>query len=225
MDPILTTKNLTKRYGRDENVVVALDHCSLAIPEGGRIAIVGESGSGKSTLLHLLGALDIPTEGEVFFRGQSIYTMQDQALSAVRRQNIGFVFQSYNLVPELTAKENILLPLLIDGRDVDREYFEHVVEVLGLESRLGHLPGEMSGGQQQRTANARAVMNKPPILLCDEPTGNLDSKTSAEVITLLLEVTRDFHMTLVLVTHDGNLAEKMETIITIQDGRVGGDLS
>ncbi|MFR3482272.1 MAG: ABC transporter ATP-binding protein [Clostridia bacterium] len=170
MDSILTTKNLTKRYGRDENAVVALDHCSLTIPEGGKIAIVGESGSGKSTLLHLLGALDIPTEGEVFFRGQSIYTMKDQALSAFRRQNIGFVFQSYNLVPELTAKENIMLPLLIDGRDVDGEYFEHVVEVLGLHSRLGHLPGQMSGGQQQRTAIARAVMNKPPILLCDEPT-------------------------------------------------------
>ncbi len=222
MDSILTTKDLTKRYGHDENAVTALDHCSLAIPEGGKIAIVGESGSGKSTLLHLLGALDIPTEGEVFFRGKSVYTMRDQALSAFRRQNIGFVFQSYNLVPELTAKENILLPLLIDGREVDREYFEHVVEVLGLHNRLGHLPGEMSGGQQQRAAIARAVMNKPPILLCDEPTGNLDSKTSAEVISLLLEVAHDFHMTLVLVTHDGHLAEKMEAIITIQDGRAGG---
>ena len=225
MDSILTTKNLTKRYGRDENAVVALDHCSLTIPEGGKIAIVGKSGSGKSTLLHLLGALDIPTEGEVFFRGQSIYTMKDQALSAFRRQKIGFVFQSYNLVPELTAKENIMLPLLIDGRDVDGEYFEHVVEVLGLHSRLGHLPGQMSGGQQQRTAIARAVMNKPPILLCDEPTGNLDSKTSAEVIALLLEVTQDFHMTLILVTHDRKLADKMEAVITIQDGRIGGGLS
>ena len=191
MDSILTTKNLTKRYGRDENAVVALDHCSLTIPEGGKIAIVGESGSGKSTLLHLLGALDIPTEGEVFFRGQSIYTMKDQALSAFRRQNIGFVFQSYNLVPELTAKENIMLPLLIDGRDVDGEYFEHVVEVLGLHSRLGHLPGQMSGGQQQRVAIARALAMDPHVMLFDEATSALDPELVRDVLGVMKELAHE----------------------------------
>ena len=193
--------------------------------KGERLAIVGESGSGKSTLLHLLGALDSPTEGDVFFNGSSLYGKKDMELSLYRRQNIGFVFQNYNLVPELSVQENILLPLMMDKKPVDTDYFQSILATLALEDRLRHLPGELSGGQQQRAAIARAVIHKPPVLLCDEPTGNLDSKNSREVLDLLLDLAARNQMTLIVVTHDEKIAHAMDSILVIHDGHVRRELS
>ena len=225
MNTILETQNLTKQYGAGATAVTALSACSIAIHKGERLAIVGESGSGKSTLLHLLGALDSPTGGDVFFNGRSLYEKNDTELSLYRRQNIGFVFQSYNLVPELTVQENILLPLMMDKKSVDKDYFQSILSTLALEDRLRHLPGELSGGQQQRAAIARAIIHKPPILLCDEPTGNLDSKNSREVLDLLLDLAAHNQITLIVVTHDENIAHAMDSILVIHDGHVRRELS
>ncbi len=225
MNTILETQNLTKQYGAGDTAVTALDACSIAIRKGERLAIVGESGSGKSTLLHLLGALDSPTEGDVFFNGSSLYGKKDMELSLYRRQNIGFVFQNYNLVPELSVQENILLPLMMDKKPVDTDYFQSILATLALEDRLRHLPGELSGGQQQRAAIARAVIHKPPVLLCDEPTGNLDSKNSREVLDLLLDLAARNQMTLIVVTHDEKIAHAMDSILVIHDGHVRRELS
>ena len=225
MNTILETQNLTKQYGTGDAAVTALNACSIAIHKGKRLAIVGESGSGKSTLLHLLGALDSPTGGDVFFNGSSLYEKNDTELSLYRRQNIGFVFQNYNLVPELTVQENILLPLMIDKKSVDKDYFQFILSTLALEDRLRHLPGELSGGQQQRADIARAFIHKPPVLLCDEPTGNLDSKNSREVLDLLLDLTAQTQITLIVVTHDEKIAHAMDSILVIHDGHIRRELS
>lgn len=219
---IIKTTELYKTYGSGEAAVQALKPCNIAIYAGEKVAVVGASGSGKSTLLHLLGGLDHPTGGVILFCGEDLYGKKDAALAKFRRQNVGFVFQSYNLVPELTAEENIRLPLLLDGKKPDQPYFTQVVQTLGLTDRLKHFPGELSGGQQQRAAIARAVVGKPSVLLCDEPTGNLDSKSGEEVMHLLHELSDTLGITLVVVTHDKSIAAQMERCITIIDGMVGG---
>lgn len=223
MQPIIETKNLKRNYGTGDTMVQALKPCSIQIFNGEKIAIVGASGSGKSTLLHLLGGLDRPSDGTVYYCGEDIYEKNDNDLSIFRRRNIGFVFQSYNLVPELTARENIVLPLLLDGKKAEDEFLQRIVDVLGLKQRLRHLPGELSGGQQQRVAIARAVINKPSVILCDEPTGNLDSHNSDEVMQLLNDISTEFGVALVIVTHDQKIAQKTDRVITIADGTVGGD--
>lgn len=222
---LLRVENLSKTYGGNTATVNALLPCSFSICQSEKIAITGPSGSGKSTLLHLLGGLDSPTAGSVFYNNTDLYPLDDDGRSAFRRRNIGFVFQSYNLVPELTAYENILLPLWIDRQKVDQEYLNGIVDALNLKDRLRHLPGELSGGQQQRVAIARALICKPSLILCDEPTGNLDSENSKEVIHLLWNVSVQYKAALVIVTHDAQIAGKMERQITISDGILGGDIS
>lgn len=219
---MLQTTGLFKTYGSGEAAVQALKPCDIAIYKGEKIAVMGASGSGKSTLLHLLGGLDRPSGGSIRFCGEDLYNKKDAALAKFRRQNVGFVFQSYNLVPELTAEENIRLPLLLDGKKAEQGYFTQVVQTLGLADRLRHFPGELSGGQQQRTALARAVISKPSVLLCDEPTGNLDTKSGEEVMRLLHELSDSLGITLVVVSHDESIAAQMERRITITDGTVGG---
>ncbi len=221
-ETIIKTTELYKTYGSGEAAVRALKPCNIVIGAGEKIAVVGASGSGKSTLLHLLGGLDRPTGGVILFHGEDLYGKKDAALAKFRRQNVGFVFQSYNLVPELSAEENIRLPLLLDGKKPDKGYFDQVIQTLGLSDRLKHFPGELSGGQQQRAAIARAVMSKPSVLLCDEPTGNLDTKSGEEVMRLLHELSDNLGVTLVVVTHDENIAAQMERRISITDGTVGG---
>lgn len=219
---MIQTTSLFKTYGSGEAAVQALRPCDIAIYRGEKIAVVGASGSGKSTLLHLLGGLDRPSGGSILFCGEDLYNKKDAALAKFRRQNVGFVFQNYNLVPELTAEENIRLPLLLDGKKAEQGYFTQVVQTLGLSDRLKHFPGELSGGQQQRAAIARAVISKPSVLLCDEPTGNLDTKSGEEVMRLLHELSDTLGITLVVVTHDESIASQMERRITITDGTVGG---
>lgn len=219
---MIQTTSLFKTYGSGEAAVQALRPCDIAIYRGEKIAVVGASGSGKSTLLHLLGGLDRPSGGSILFCGEDLYNKKDAALAKFRRQNVGFVFQNYNLVPELTAEENIRLPLLLDGKKAEQGYFTQVVQTLGLADRLRHFPGELSGGQQQRAAIARAVISKPSVLLCDEPTGNLDTKSGEEVMRLLHELSDTLGITLVVVTHDESIASQMERRITITDGTVGG---
>lgn len=220
---MIETHQLCKTYGDGENAVHALRPCDLKIAAGEAVAIVGASGSGKSTLLHLLGGLDSPTAGKIFFRERELTALDDGALSEFRRRHVGFVFQSYNLVPELTAGENIELPLLLDGKKPDRDYLDPVIDRLGLRDRLAHYPGELSGGQQQRVAIARALSAKPELLLCDEPTGNLDSATGREVVRLLHEVAQSYSIALVIVTHDREVASTAQRVLTISDGKVGGD--
>ncbi|HHZ06539.1 MAG TPA: ABC transporter ATP-binding protein [Clostridiales bacterium] len=222
MDKIIETKDLCKIYGTGEAAVKALVNCNIQINRGEIVSIVGASGSGKSTLLHLLGALDTPTSGDVLVNGENINKKNDKELSEFRRRNIGFVFQNYNLVPELTAEENIVLPLLMDGKKPDKEYMNKIVTMLDISSRLSHLPGELSGGQQQRVAIARAVINKPAVIFCDEPTGNLDRKSGTEVMDLLLQLSSEFNITEVIVTHDALLSQRTDRVITIVDGRVEG---
>lgn len=223
MQPVIETKGLKRNYGAGNTMVQALKSCSVQIFSGEKIAIVGSSGSGKSTLLHLLGGLDRPSNGTVYYQGEDIYAKNDNELSIFRRRNVGFVFQSYNLVPELTAQENIVLPLLLDGKKSEDEYLQRIIDVLDLKERLRHLPGELSGGQQQRVAIARAVINKPSVILCDEPTGNLDSHNSDEVMQLLNDISTEFGVALVIVTHDQTIARKADRVITITDGVVGGE--
>ncbi|HHZ06536.1 MAG TPA: ABC transporter ATP-binding protein [Clostridiales bacterium] len=224
MAVIVETKDLCKTYGTGDAEVKALKNCNIKISQGEIISILGASGSGKSTLLHLLGALDTPTSGEIIFNGKSMKNKSDKELSIFRRRNIGFVFQNYNLVPELTAEENIKLPLMLDGKSPDKKYMHQIVEMLGIEDRLLHLPGQLSGGQQQRVAIARAVINKPSVVFCDEPTGNLDSKSGAEVMKLLLYLTAELNITQVIVTHDINISKQTDRAITITDGTVEGGM-
>lgn len=224
MAGLIRTQGLRKTYGSGENAVRALLPCDLKIAEGETVAVVGASGSGKSTLLHLLGGLDTPTSGQIFFRGRDLSVLDDDALSEFRRRHVGFVFQNYNLVPELTAGENIELPLLLDEKQADRTYLDAVIGRLGLRDRLAHYPGELSGGQRQRVAIARALSARPELLLCDEPTGNLDSATGREVVRLLYEIAAEYGVTLVLVTHDLGIAATAQRVLTIADGQVGGDL-
>ena len=217
---MICTKNLIKTYGSGENAVHALRSCNISFSEKQFTAIVGTSGSGKSTLLHLLGGLDTPTEGEVLYDDISVLKLDDSRLSTFRRQNIGFVFQFFELVPELTAKENILLPLMLDNAKEDKAYFTQLAETLGISERLSHYPSQLSGGQQQRVAIARALINKPKVMLCDEPTGNLDEKSSREVIGLLKDLQKKYGQTIIMVTHDSDIASSADKIIRIEDGEI-----
>ncbi len=220
---ILKVKNLSKTYGKGDNKVEALKNINLSINKGEFVSIVGASGSGKSTLLHLLGGLDRPTSGEVIIDGESIYNYKEEKLAIFRRRKIGFIFQFYNLIPVLDVEENISLPALLDNDKVDEKYLEELIEVLGLQNRRKHLPSELSGGQQQRVSIGRAMLNKPSIILADEPTGNLDSKNSKEVIELLKFTAKKYNQTLILITHDVNIASMADRAITIEDGEIVSD--
>ncbi len=219
---IVTTKSLKKYYGLEPNQTKALDGVSLSIKEGEFVAIVGASGSGKSTLLHLLGGLDRPTSGSVQIRGKDLYAMKDEALTVFRRREIGFVFQNYNLVPVLNILENIVLPIELDGTSPDKTYVGQIVDTLGLTEKLTNLPNTLSGGQQQRVAVARALASKPALILADEPTGNLDSRTGLEVVSLMQETSLQFHQTIVMITHNEEIAHMADRIIRIEDGQIAG---
>ncbi len=219
---ILSAKNLTKYYGTEPLLVKAIDGISFEIEQGSFTAIVGTSGSGKSTLLHMLGGLDTPTSGSVCVDGQELSGMGKNELAIFRRRKIGFVFQNYNLMPNLTAYENIVLPVELDGRRVDKEYFERIAGTLGLEDKIGRRPNQLSGGQQQRVAIARALVAKPAIILADEPTGNLDGHTSREVIGLLKTTSEKFHQTIVMITHNEEIAQSADRTIRVEDGKIVG---
>ena len=217
---ILQTKELKKYYGAGDTLVKALDGVDLSVENGEFVAIVGTSGSGKSTLLHMLGGLDRPTSGSVTVDGQEIFSLKDEALTIFRRRKIGFVFQAYNLVPVLSVYENIVLPIQLDGGRVDKDYVDQIIAVLGLGQKLNNLPSQLSGGQQQRVAIARALATKPAILLADEPTGNLDSKTSQDVLSLMKVTGQKFAQTMVMITHNEEIAQMADRIIRIEDGRI-----
>ena len=217
---ILETRDLKKYYGAGDTRVKALDGVTLSVEQGEFVAIVGTSGSGKSTLLHMLGGLDRPTAGTVTVDGQEIFSLKEEALTIFRRRKIGFVFQSYNLVPVLSVWENIILPIQLDGRAVDQAFVREVVTTLGLEQKLDRLPSQLSGGQQQRVAIARALASKPAILLADEPTGNLDSKTSQDVLGLMKVTSQKFGQTMVMITHNEEIAQMADRIVRIEDGRI-----
>ena len=217
---ILQTKDLKKYYGSGDTQVKALDGVDLSVEQGEFVAIVGTSGSGKSTLLHMLGGLDRPTSGSVTVDRKDIFSLKDEGLTIFRRRKIGFVFQAYNLVPVLSVWENIVLPIQLDGRKVDREYVREVIGILGLEKKLKSLPNQLSGGQQQRVAIARAMATKPAILLADEPTGNLDSKTSQDVLSLMKVTGQKFAQTMVMITHNEEIAQMAHRIVRIEDGRI-----
>ena len=217
---ILKVENLTKVYGKDNNKVAALDNVSFTVEKGEFIAIVGASGSGKSTLLHLIGGVDTPTSGKVFIDGQDIYKLNSDKLAIFRRREVGLIYQFYNLIPILTVEENITLPLELDNRKVDKFELNEIIKLLGLERRRNHLPNELSGGQQQRTSIGRAIITKPAIILADEPTGNLDSKASEEVVTLLKKMNKDYKQTIIMITHNLEIASYADRIITIEDGKI-----
>ena len=217
---ILQTKNLTKYYGEEPLLVKALDGITLQIEQGSFTAVVGTSGSGKSTLLHMLGGLDTPTGGSVVVDGQSLSGMNRSELTIFRRRKVGFIFQNYNLIPNLTIYDNIVLPVELDGRCVDEQYFQNIATVLGMEDKLQRKPNKLSGGQQQRAAIARALITKPAIILADEPTGNLDSRTSQEVVGLLQATGKKFHQTIVMITHNDEIAQIADRTIRIEDGRI-----
>lgn len=217
---ILITNELKKHYGTDTNLVKALDGVALNVEPGEFVAIVGTSGSGKSTLLHMLGGLDTPTSGSVEVGGKELSEMNDDQLTIFRRRNIGFIFQSYNLVPILNVYENIVLPIELDGEKPDKTFIDKIVKMLGLTEKLNNLPNNLSGGQQQRVAIARALATKPAIILADEPTGNLDSKTSQEVLGLLRMTSQQFHQTIVMITHNNEIAQLADRIVRIEDGRI-----
>ena len=219
---ILETQNLKKIYGTGETAVHALDGVNLVVENGEFVSIVGTSGYGKSTLLHMLGGLDRPTEGKVIVDGNDIFKLKDEALTIFRRRKIGFVFQSYNLVPVLSVYENIVLPIQLDGSKIDEKYINEVIETLGLSSKLQNLPNQLSGGQQQRVAIARAIASKPAIILADEPTGNLDSKTSQDVLSLLKITSQKFSQTIVMITHNEEIAQLADRIIRIEDSLIVG---
>ena len=220
---ILEAHHLKKIYGKDETQVKALNDVSLSIEKGEFTAIVGTSGSGKSTLLHMIGGLDTPTEGTVLVDGQQIDKMTPDELTIFRRRNIGFVFQQYNLVPMLTVQENIVLPVKLDGKKPEEKYMKEIIKTLGLEEKLHRFPAQLSGGQQQRVAIARALASKPAILLADEPTGNLDSRTSQDVLGLLKITGKRFHQTIVMITHNEEIAQMADRIIRIEDGKIVSD--
>lgn len=217
---VLETNNLIKIYGSGSNEVRALDGVSIRVEEGEFVAVVGTSGSGKSTLLNMIGGLDRPTSGTVTVRGKELFTMKDEALTIFRRRNIGFVFQNYNLVPVLNVYENIALPIELDGGKPDSQYVGELIRALGLEKKLDNMPNNLSGGQQQRVAIARALSTKPAIVLADEPTGNLDSKTSMDVLLLMRSVSKSFHQTTVMITHNEEIAQMADRVIRIEDGKV-----
>jgi len=220
---ILKIEHLSKVYGKGETAVKALDDVSFTVKKGEFVAIIGPSGSGKSTLLHLLGGVDRPTSGKVMIDNTDIYSLNETQLAIFRRRQIGLIYQFYNLIPVLTVEENMTLPLLLDGHQVDKEQLKMVVQTLGLQNRLHHLPNQLSGGQQQRVSIGRAVMNNPALMLADEPTGNLDSKNSAEIIDLLRMFNKTFRQTLIVITHDERIALQADRIISIEDGRIAKD--
>lgn len=219
---ILKTKNLKKYYGSGDTCVKALDGVNFSVEEGEFVAIVGTSGSGKSTLLHMIGGLDRPTSGQVEVAGKDIFSLKDDALTVFRRRKIGFIFQSYNLVPVLNVHENIVLPIELDGNRIDKKYVNGVIKTLGLTEKVDNLPNQLSGGQQQRVAIARALATKPAIILADEPTGNLDSRTSLDVLGLLKVTSEKYRQTMVMITHNEEIAQMADRIIRIEDGRIAG---
>ncbi len=220
---MLKTVNLSKIYGEGENQVKASDDISFTVEKGEFVAIVGSSGSGKSTLLHMLGCLDKPTSGDIYIEGENVASYGDDALSIVRRRKIGFVFQSYNLIPVMTVRENIEMPVLLDGKKPDEKYIDELIEMLGLAERVEHLPNQLSGGQQQRVSIARALANKPSIILADEPTGNLDKKNSIEVMEILKASAKKYEQTLILITHETSVANLADRIIELSDGKIISD--
>ncbi|WP_302333991.1 ABC transporter ATP-binding protein [uncultured Romboutsia sp.] len=220
---ILKVENLTKSYGKGEAKVDAIKNINLSINKGEFVAIVGPSGSGKSTLLHLLGGVDKPTSGKVYINDVDIYNLKEKDLSIFRRRNVGLIYQFYNLIPVLSVKENILLPAELDNRKIDKDYLNDLLKTLGLKERANHLPNELSGGQQQRTSIGRALINRPSIVLADEPTGNLDSKNSKEVLELLKLSVRKYNQTLIMITHDPSIALQADRVITIEDGTIKQD--
>lgn len=220
---ILRIEHLSKIYGKGDTEVRALDDVSFTVPKGQFVAIIGPSGSGKSTLLHILGGVDTPTGGHVYVDGTDITTLDETALAIFRRRQIGLIYQFYNLIPILTVEENMTLPLLLDDKKVDRAHFDSLVQVLGLQHRLGHLPSELSGGQQQRVSIGRALMNNPAILLADEPTGNLDSKNSKEIVELLRSFNKSLNQTVIIITHDERIALDADRVIAVEDGKIVKD--
>lgn len=215
---LLEVKNVCKTYGNGDTIVEALKNVSFSVPKGQYVAIVGESGSGKSTLLNMLGALDTPTSGKVFIDGKDIFSMNDQKLTVFRRRNIGFIFQAFNLIPELTVEQNIIFPMLLDYQKPDKKYLEELLTVLNLRERRNHLPSQLSGGQQQRVAIGRALITRPALILADEPTGNLDTQNTSEVITLLKETSQKYEQTIVMITHSRNIAQTADRILQVSDG-------
>ena len=220
---LLNVEALCKTYGKGENAVKAVDNVSFTVPKGQMVAIVGASGSGKSTLLHLIGAVDSPSSGKIFLDGQDVFQHNKKELAIFRRRQVGLIYQFYNLNPVLTAEENITLPVLMDGRKPDREKLEKILDMLELKERRNHLPSQLSGGQQQRAAIGRAIFTAPQIILADEPTGNLDSRNSAEIMELFHRTNRELKQTILLVTHDESIAEQCDRIITLHDGRIISD--
>lgn len=220
---ILRIENLKKVYGKGENEVRALDGISFSVEQGEFLAIIGPSGSGKSTLLHILGAVDIPTSGKVFMEGKDVFAQNEEELAIFRRRQVGLIYQFYNLIPVLDVQENITLPVLMDGRKVNQKRLQEMIQLLRLEGREKHLPNQLSGGQQQRVSIGRALMNAPAIVLADEPTGNLDSRNSQEIMALLKESNQKFNQTLIMITHDENIALQADRIIAIEDGKITRD--
>ncbi|MBR3768230.1 MAG: ABC transporter ATP-binding protein [Clostridia bacterium] len=220
---ILKIEHLSKIYGSGENAVHALSDVSFTVPKGQFLAIVGPSGSGKSTLLHILGGVDRPTSGKIFLDGQDVYKQNENQLAIFRRRQVGLIYQFYNLIPVLNVTENITLPLLMDSRTPDKKYLEELIESLGLKGRENHLPNELSGGQQQRVSIGRALINSPGVVLADEPTGNLDSKNSRDIIELLKDANKKYGQTLIVITHDESIALQADRIITINDGKISSD--
>ena len=220
---LLKAENLYKVYGKGENEVKAVNGVSFSIPKGQMVAIVGASGSGKSTLLHMMGAVDRPTSGKIWLDGQDVFQQSNRELAIFRRRQVGLIYQFYNLIPVLTAEENITLPVLMDGRKPDQAHLEKILDMLGLKERRDHLPSQMSGGQQQRVSIGRAIFSSPQVILADEPTGNLDSKNSAEIMTLFRRSNRELKQTILIITHDENIAEQCDRIIVLRDGKIISD--
>ena len=215
---LLVADNICKTYGSGETAVHALKKVSFSVPKGEYVAIVGESGSGKSTLLNMIGALDTPTSGKVTIAGKDIFSMNDRRLTVFRRRNIGFVFQAFNLIPELTVEQNIIFPVLLDYQKPDKKYLEELLAVLHLQERRNHLPGQLSGGQQQRVAIGRALITRPSLILADEPTGNLDTRNSSEVITLLKQASKKYEQTIIMITHSRSIAQTADRVLQVSDG-------
>ena len=220
---LLVIENLCKVYGKGENAVKALDNVTFTVPKGQMTAVIGPSGSGKSTLLHILGAVDRPTSGKVYLDGQDVFSKNNHNLAIFRRRQVGLIYQFYNLIPVLNAEENITLPVIMDGRKPDTAYLERLLDTLDIKSRRNHLPSQLSGGQQQRVSIGRAMFNSPAVILADEPTGNLDSRNSAEIVDLLRRSNRELNQTMLIITHDQNIARQCDRIIALSDGKIVSD--